>query len=36
MKSFEEGDQVLWMTEATKIKSGKFKPWKGLLKVPFG
>jgi hypothetical protein len=36
MKSFEEGQLMLWMIKVTKIKSGKFKPWKGLIKISFG
>jgi hypothetical protein len=31
MKSFLEGELVLWMPKSTKIKGGKFTlPWKGL------
>ncbi len=31
MKIFKEGELVLWMPKATKIKGGKFTlPWKGL------
>jgi len=34
MKSFKEGELVLWMPKATKIKGGKFTlPWKGLFKI---
>jgi hypothetical protein len=30
MKSFKEGELVLWMPKATKIKGGEFTlPWKG-------
>jgi hypothetical protein len=32
MKSFNEGELVLWMPKAMKIKGGKL-PWKGLYKV---
>ncbi len=34
MKSFKEGELVLWMPKAMKIKGGKFRlPWKGPYKV---
>jgi hypothetical protein len=34
MKTFEEGELVLWMLKATKLKGGKFKLlWKGLYKM---
>jgi hypothetical protein len=34
MKSFKEGELVLWMLKATKIKGGKFTlPWKGPIKI---
>jgi hypothetical protein len=34
IESFENGELVLWMPKATKIKRGKFRlPWKGHFKV---
>jgi hypothetical protein len=34
MKTFEEGELVLWMPKATKLKGEKIKlPWKGPYKV---
>jgi hypothetical protein len=34
MKSFKEGELVLWMLEATQIKGNKSTlPWKGLFKI---
>ncbi len=34
MKSFKEGELILWMPKATKIKGGKFTlPWKGPFKT---
>jgi hypothetical protein len=34
MKRFKEGELVLWMFKATKIKGGKFTlPWKGPFKI---
>jgi hypothetical protein len=34
MKSFKEGELVIWMLKATKIKGGKFMlPWKGPFKI---
>jgi hypothetical protein len=33
-KSFKEGQLVLWMPKAIKIKGGKFTlPWKGPFKI---
>jgi hypothetical protein len=34
MKIYNEGEWVLWMPKAMKIKGGKFRlPWKGPFKV---
>ncbi len=34
IKSFKEGELVLWMPKDTKIKGGKFTlPWKGPFKI---
>jgi hypothetical protein len=34
MKSFKEGELILWMPKVTKIKGGKFTlPWKGPFKI---
>ncbi len=34
IKSFDEGDLMLWMPKTTKTKGGKFRlPWKGPYKV---